>query len=170
MPPPDERFDSHDRAGPQVDLGLIVQQQRVIVDFAPQVELDVVAEEPLQRHVIAGDRDVVTAGPLGRQDGLVRAMQKVAGVVAARRAHRDTDADSAGDHVTAEGHPVAQTPRTVPQRSFSATSIDIDRSGTTTNSSPPRRAGHAFGAGPHLQLFGECPDEPVTGGCDRDSR
>src|SRR5271156_3525613 len=45
---------------------------------------------------------------------------------------------------------------------FSAGSIDIGRSGTTTNSSPPSRAvmlpGPAF-----KQLFGECPDEPVAG-------
>src|SRR5271156_1581241 len=44
MPPPDERFDSHDRAGPQIDLGQIVQQQRVVVDFAPGGEVDVVGE------------------------------------------------------------------------------------------------------------------------------
>ena len=163
MPPSDERFDSHDRAGPQVDLGQIVQQQRVVVDFAPQVQLDVVAEEPLQRYVIAGHCDVVTAGPLGRQNGLVRAMQKVAGVVAARHAHCDTDADGAADHVTAEGHPIAQC-----RAQFLGGLLrHLDRHRPIRHDDElvsAEAGGHAFGAGLHLQLFGECPDEPVTGG------
>ena len=48
MPPPDQCFDGDDRPGPQVDLGQVVQHQRVVVDVAAQVQLDVVAEQALQ--------------------------------------------------------------------------------------------------------------------------
>ena len=44
MLPADQRLDSQDLAGAHVDLGQIVQEQRAVLDFALQVQLDVVAE------------------------------------------------------------------------------------------------------------------------------
>ena len=65
MAPSDECFGRDDRAGPQVDLGQIVQQQSIVVDLAAEVKFDVVAEQALQRHVITGHRDAVAARALG---------------------------------------------------------------------------------------------------------
>ena len=75
MPPTDERLGRDDGAAPQVDLGQIVEQQRLAVDVALKVEFNVVAEKPLEGNVIMGHRDLVTARALGRHDGFIGAMK-----------------------------------------------------------------------------------------------
>ena len=108
VPPTHQRLSRHDGAGPQVDLGQVVQQQRFAIDIALQMQLDVVAEGALERHVVGGHRDLVAAPALGRQHGLVGPTEQIGAVVATRRAHRHPDADGAGDHVAADGQALAQ--------------------------------------------------------------
>ena len=74
MPPTDERLGRDDGAAPQVDLGQIVEQQRLAVDVALKVEFNVVAKKPLEGNVI-GHRDLVAARALGRHDGFIGAMK-----------------------------------------------------------------------------------------------
>ena len=90
-------------------------------------------------------------------------MEKVAGVIASRHAHRDTNADSAGDHMASEGHPIAQ------RRTQSVGSLlgCFDRHRPIRHDDEfvaAEPSGHALSAGFQPQLFGECPDEPVAGG------
>ncbi len=74
MPPADERFSGHDSAGPQVNLGKVVQQQRFTVDLALKMEFDLVSEQSFQRKVV-GHHDLVAAPALGRQDGFIGTTQ-----------------------------------------------------------------------------------------------
>ena len=106
--PAHQRLEREDLAGAHVDLGQIVQDQGAVLDRALQMQLDVVAELALERHVVGEHRDLVSAAALGGEQRLVGAAQQVRGGVAAGHAERDADADRAGEHLAVDGHPLAQ--------------------------------------------------------------
>ena len=75
--PAHQRLGGQDLAGAHVDLGQVVQDQGAVLDHALQMQLDVVAELALQRHVVGEHRDLVAAGALGGEHRLVGAAEQV---------------------------------------------------------------------------------------------
>ena len=63
--PAHQRLEREDLAGAHVDFGQVVQDQGAVLDRALQMQLDVVAELALQRHVVGEHRDLVAAAALG---------------------------------------------------------------------------------------------------------
>ena len=109
-------------------------------------------------------RDLVAAGALRAQHGLVGAAQQIATCVSRPGTpERDTDTDGAGEHLAVDRHPLAQRRLQPVAQRLGARRRPSDAAGTTTNSSPPRRAIRSAVAGLLAQPFGEHPDEPVAG-------
>ena len=163
MPPAHQRLGRHDGAGPQVDLGQVVQQQRFAVDVALQMQLDVVAERAFERHVIGGQRDLVAAPALGSQNGLVGTTQQIGAVVPPRHAHAHPDADGAGDHVAADRQALAQhRPEAPGERLRASRRHRLVRNDDELVSTQP--GDHALTSRAHPNALREHPDEPVARG------
>ena len=108
MLPAHQGLEGEDLAGAHVDLGQVVQNQGAVLDGALQMQLDVVAELALQRHVVGEHRDLVAARALGREQRLVGPAEQIRRGVAAGNSQRDADAHRAGEHLAVDGHPLAQ--------------------------------------------------------------
>ena len=72
------------------------------------MQLDVVTELVLHRHVVGEHRDLVAAGILGGQDSLVGAPQQVRGRIDTRRALCHTDTHGAGEYLAVDRDLFAQ--------------------------------------------------------------
>ena len=72
-----QRLGRQNLPGSHVDLGQVVKHQRASVDDVLEMKLDVVAKFTIQRHVVGERRDLVSAGTLGGQHGLIGTTQQV---------------------------------------------------------------------------------------------
>ena len=162
MSPTHQRLGGNDGARPQVDLGQVIEQQRVAVDVTLQVPFDVAAETLFQR-VVACHCDVVAARAFGCQDSFVGAAEQIGALVATRCAGRDADAHGPVDGLAVDGQaivhcladPVGEDLRGMRGHRL----IRNDDELVATDS-----ADHALASGAVTEAIGESLDVPVPGG------
>lgn len=104
--PAHQRLDPDDATGAQVDLRLILEEQRPVGDGAAQAQLDQVALFAFRLHLLGEHADSVAALGFRGHDRLVAPAEQCARRHLARMPYRDPDTDAATDHLAPEPHPL----------------------------------------------------------------
>ena len=99
MIPPHQCLGREHLAGSHVDLGKVLQEQRAVLDDVLQVQFDVIAIVRPQRHLVGEHGDLIAAGPLRRQHGLIGPTKQIRCGVPTGGAEGDADADRPRQHL-----------------------------------------------------------------------